>query len=63
MKKFLCVGESYEKNGEKKISWQRIGELFEAKNGKTYAKLYTIPGVLISVFEDEKNKQSKDIDF
>lgn len=56
MKKFLCVGEQYEKDGEKKTHWNRIGEIFEAKSGKTYAKLYTMPGVLISVFEDDKAK-------
>ena len=65
MKKFLCVGESYEKDGEKKVSWKRIGETFEGKNGKQYVKLYFMPGVLISVFEDEKKKDEnpQDLDF
>lgn len=57
--RYLCVGEPYEKNGEKKVSWKRIGETFEGKNGKQYVKLYHMPGTLISVFEDEKSKQSK----
>lgn len=57
--KYLCVGESYEKNGEKKVAWKRIGETFEGKNGKQYVKLYHMPGVLINVYDDEKAKQAK----
>lgn len=53
MKKFLCVGEPYESNGEKKMRWNRIGEIFTSKAGKDYAKLYTMPGVLISIFEEK----------
>lgn len=60
--KYLCVGESYEKDGEKKVSWKRIGELFEGKNGKQYAKIYHMPGILINVFEDEKNKPTDPLD-
>jgi hypothetical protein len=52
-KKFICVGEPYESNGEEKMSFKRIGELFTGKNGKEYAKLYTIPGQLLHVFEDK----------
>lgn len=59
MKNYLCVGERYEKDGAKKTSWKRIGEIFEGKNGKTYVKIYHMPGTLISVFEDEKPNQSK----
>ena len=58
-KQFLCIGEKYEKDGEEKIAWKRIGEMFIAKNGKQYVKLYHIPGALISVFED-KPKESKE---
>lgn len=55
-KKFICSGEPYEVNGEKKIRWNRIGEIFAAKSGKEYAKLYFMPGQLLSVFEDNKEK-------
>lgn len=54
MKRYICTRETYEKDGEEKASFNRIGELFEAKNGKTYCKLYFMPGVLLSVFEDNK---------
>ena len=59
MKKFLCVGEPYKaSNGEDKVFFNRIGETFESKAGKQYVKLYTMPGVLIHVF-DEKAKEDK----
>jgi len=49
--KNLCIRESYEdKQGEQRVSWNKIGILFEA-NGKQYVKLAHIPGTLISVFE------------
>ena len=62
--KNLCIRESYKgKNGEDNVSWNVIGVLFEA-NGKQYVKLYHIPGVLISVFEQTKKKEVKpDEDF
>ena len=55
-KRFICVGEAYESNGEKKIFWNRIGELFVGKNGKEYCKLYHIPNTLLNVFEDKKKE-------
>lgn len=66
MKKFICVGEKYQaKDGTEKISYKRIGEIFTAKTGKEYAKLYFMPGSLLSIFEEE-NKQkpaAQDSDF
>jgi len=50
----LCIGEDYENaKGEKKVAWNRIGQMFTAKNGKRYVKLYAMPGTLISAFPDE----------
>jgi hypothetical protein len=54
--KYLCVGEEYEANGEKKVAWKQIGETFTGKNGKEYAKIYHIPNTLIHVFEADKPK-------
>lgn len=46
----LCIREEYtDKQGNKKVNWNRIGTLFEA-NGKKYVKLFHIPGVQIFVF-------------
>ena len=51
--KDLCIREVFNKNGEEKVSWNKIGVLIEA-NGKQYVKLFHIPGQLISVFEQKK---------
>lgn len=57
--KDLCIRESYKsKDGTDKTSWNKIGILFEA-NDKQYVKLYHIPGVLISVFEQKKKEEPK----
>ena len=59
--KDICIRESYTNNsGEEKVSWNRIGILFEGKNGKEYIKLYHIPNTLISVFEQKKREQPPD---
>jgi len=51
---YICVPEEYEKDGEKKVKFYRIGEAFKSKSGKVYAKLYHIPGKLLHFFEAEK---------
>jgi len=56
--KDLCVRESYDKDGAEQISWNKVGVLIEAKNGKQYVKLFHMPGVLISVFEPKNEKKS-----
>jgi len=58
--KYLCVGETYESNGEKKVGWKRIGEMFSGKSGKQYVKLYHIPGVLIHVYEQTSESKKKE---
>lgn len=55
--KDLCVRESYMKDGTEKVSWNKIGVLFEAKGGKQYVKLFHMPGVLISVFEPRPKEE------
>ncbi len=56
--KDLCVRESYmNKQGEEKTSWNKIGVFFES-NGKSYLKLYHMPGILISVFEQKKREDT-----
>lgn len=60
--RYLCIPEEFETNGEKKTSWNRIGTIFEGKNGKTYAKLFTLPGVLIHVFDKEKKEAKENSD-
>ena len=51
----------YEKDGEKKKVWKTIGELtaFKDDEGKSFSKaeLYHMPGVSVSVFEQEDRKK------
>ena len=52
--KDLCIREAYtDKEGNEKVSWNKIGILFTSKD-KEYVKLYHLPGVLVSVFEQKK---------
>jgi hypothetical protein len=53
--KNLCLAEEYERRGEKKVRWLKVGELFE-KSGKQFIKIFTIPN-LIHVFEEKAEKQ------
>lgn len=60
--KDLCIRESYtNKNGEEKVSWNKIGVLIDSANGKQYVKLFHIPGQLISVFE-QKPREEKSVE-
>jgi len=61
--KDLCIRESYKNSqGEEKVSWNRIGVLFDGKEGKQYVKLNHIPGVLISVFERKPKQETTEGD-
>jgi hypothetical protein len=58
--KDLCTRESYkDNNGNEKVSWNKIGVLIDGKNGKQYVKLYHIPGILISVFDQKLKNEPK----
>ena len=55
--KNLCIRESYkDKNGKERVTWNKIGIMFGANN-KEYIKLYHIPNILISVFEQKSKSQ------
>ena len=59
MGKFIKVPEKYtSKDGEEKVAFKTIGETFTGKNGKEYAKLYFMPGVLLHVFEDQPKESA-----
>jgi len=60
--KDICIPETYDSNGEEKTTWNKIGILIEAKNGKTYVKLNHIPGVLCHVFEQKKKQNELEPD-
>jgi len=60
--KDICTGRKYQKNGEEKMAWTKVGTLIE-KDGKQYVKLeaYPLPNadgeVFLSVFEQRENQQ------
>lgn len=58
--KDLCIRETYEKNGEEKTSWNKIGIMIES-NGKQYIKLFHIPNTLISVFEQKSKDKTPQV--
>jgi len=61
MVKDICVRESYTDNdGNEKASWNKIGIMID-KGEKQYVKLFHIPNVLCSVFE-QKKKGEKTVD-
>ena len=58
MIKNLVIRETYEQNGEEKVSWNIIGKLIES-NGKQYVKLNHIPNTLLHVFENDKKEDKQ----
>ena len=60
--KDLVIRESYTaKDGQEKVSWNKIGVLIDGNNGKQYVKLFHLPGQLISVFE-QKPREDKPVE-
>jgi hypothetical protein len=57
--KDLCVRETYKKDGEEKVRWNKIGVMFTS-NDKEYIKLFHLPGVLVSVFEPRPKEEGAD---
>lgn len=50
--------EVYKKDGQEKVSWNKVGVLIES-NGKKYIKLFHLPNVLFSVFERKEKDQGQ----
>jgi hypothetical protein len=47
----ICSYRDYEKNGERKIKWYRIGFLKVTENGKRYIRLFQQPETDFFVFD------------
>jgi len=56
MIKDIMIRETYEQNGVENTSWNKIGILID-KGDKQYIKLFHIPNVLCSVFEQKKREE------
>jgi len=53
----ICTKKEFEKDGEKKVIWYRVGFLKEADSGKKYIKLYHQPQTEFFVFEREEKHE------
>lgn len=53
----ICTVLDYEKDGEKRRIWRKIGELFNTNSGRMFIRLYQQPETRFYVFDvDEKPK-------
>jgi hypothetical protein len=52
----ICTKKDYEKDGEKKVKWYRVGFLKEADSGKKYIKFFHQPETEFFVFEKEDSQ-------
>ena len=53
----ICTKKDYEKNGENKTKWYKVGVMKIADSGKKYIKLFHQPQTEFFVFEREENLQ------
>ncbi len=51
----ICTRKDYEKMGERKSIWYKVGILKEADSGKMYIKLFLHPQTEYFVFEKDEN--------
>jgi len=54
----ICTKKDYEKNGEQKTKWYKIGFMKIADSGKKYIKLFQQPHTEFFVFEKDENPQA-----
>jgi hypothetical protein len=50
----ICTKKEYEKDGEKKVQWFKIGILKTADSGRKYIKLFHQPQTEFYVFDNEE---------
>lgn len=50
----ICTKKEYEKDGEQKVNWYKIGVLKIADSGKKYIRLFHQPQTEYFVFEPEQ---------
>lgn len=53
----ICTKKDYEKNGEKKTKWYKVGVLKIADSGKRYIKMFHQPQTEFFVFDNEENNK------
>ena len=53
----ICAKKDYEKEGEKKVKWYKVGFLKVADSGKKYIKLFHQPHTEFFVFDKDDKQQ------
>lgn len=54
----ICTREDYEKEGERKSTWYKVGLLKEADSGRRYIKLFHQPQTEFFVFDKDEGPQN-----
>lgn len=54
----ICTRKEYEKDGEKKIKWYKVGILKIADSGMKYIRLWQQPDTEFYVFENKEADES-----
>jgi hypothetical protein len=53
----ICTRKDYEKDGERKIKWYRVGSFKIADSGKKYIRLFHLPQIEFFVFDRRENSE------
>lgn len=53
----ICTKKEYEKDGEKKVQWFKIGILKTAESGRKYIKLFHQPQTEFFVFDNDDQEK------
>ncbi len=58
----ICTKKEYEKDGEKKVKWYKVGFLKIAESGKKYVKLFHQPNTEFYVFDRDESQQEAQVE-
>ena len=50
----VCARKIYDKNGEKKVKWYKVGLLKISDTGKRYLQMFHLPQTEYFLFENEE---------
>lgn len=57
----VCTRKFYEKDGEKKVKWYRVGIMKISDKGSRYLRLFSQPMTDFFIFEKEIPEQASEI--
>jgi len=53
----VCSARKYEKDGEEKTAWRKVGELKTFESGKQCVELFQTPDVYYGVFDQKPREE------